>query len=95
MAPRSASLQPRSARLPSGGGGDDSDGGNGCDQYDSGCAAACPCLGALSYLAARANRDVAALVFIKCTGALCWGAADVLNARCVGQGGAVQYGVRS
>ncbi|KXZ51056.1 hypothetical protein GPECTOR_14g42 [Gonium pectorale] len=41
----------------------------------------CGCLGALAYMAQRPNWDVAALVWIKATGAMCWGAADVLNGR--------------
>lgn len=86
------SPQPQSADRATGSFVNDGDGCNGNDQSDSGCSAACPCLGALSYLAARANRDVAALVFVKCTGALCWGAADVLNARFAASPAMQSYG---
>ncbi|KAG2496934.1 hypothetical protein HYH03_004940 [Edaphochlamys debaryana] len=38
-------------------------------------------LGALSYMSRRPNWDVAVLVWVKATGAMVWGAADVLNGR--------------
>ncbi len=45
--------------------------------------AGCGGCGALAYLSQRRNWDVAMTVWVKATGAMVWGAADVLNGRCV------------
>ena len=45
--------------------------------------AGCGGCGALAYLSQRQNWDVAMTVWVKATGAMVWGAADVLNGRCV------------
>ncbi|KAG2431993.1 hypothetical protein HYH02_013066 [Chlamydomonas schloesseri] len=66
-------------------GGDEADarveeeaGGGGQTTEDGGNACGC---GALAFLAQRRNWDVAILIWIKATGALVWGAADILNGR--------------
>lgn len=46
------------------------------------CGASGTC-GALAFIAQRQNWDVAILIWIKATGAMVWGAADILNGRYV------------